>query len=60
MSIFNIKEKKALQAKIDQRTSGDLATAKANMDAAIAPLQKQIDEATKRITEIDAELTKDR
>ena len=60
LSIFNIKEKKALQAKIDQRTSGDLATAKANMDAAIAPLQKQIDETTKRITEIDAELTKDR
>lgn len=60
LGLFKGKEKKVLQEQIDALTSGDLEKAKANKEAAVAPIQAQIDAANARIAEIDAELTKER
>lgn len=60
LGLFKGKEKKALQEQIDNLVSGDLEKAKASREAAVSPIQAQIDVANARIAEIDEELTKDR
>lgn len=60
LGLFKVKEKKALQEQIDNLASGDLERAKASKEAAVLPIQAQIDAANARIAEIDEELTKER
>ena len=60
LGLFKGKEKKALQEQIDSLASGDLEKAKASREAAVSPIQTQIDAANARIAEIDEELTKER
>ena len=60
LGFFKVKEKKAIQEQIDKLASDDLEKAKASREAAILPIQAQVDAATTRIAEIDEELTKER
>lgn len=60
LGLFKGQEKKALQAQIDSLTSEDLAKAQKSKEAAIAPIQVQIDAAYERIAVIDEELSKER
>ena len=59
LGLFKGKEKKALQEQIASLNARLMAanTAKSN---AVEPIRVEIDELSKRIREIDAELTKDR
>ena len=60
LGIFKRKERKELQEQIDSLVSGDLEKATASREAAVSPIQAQIDAAYARIEEIDKELTKER
>ena len=55
---FKGKEKKALQEQISL-AYGDLEKVKPSREAAVSPIQAQIDAANARIAEIDKELTKE-
>ncbi len=59
LGIFKGKEKKALQEQING-LNDRLATAKAEKDSAVAPIQTEINDLNKRIQEIETELSKDR
>lgn len=59
LGIFKGKEKKALQEQING-LNDRLATAKAEKDSAVAPIQTEINDLNKRIQEIETELCKDR
>ncbi len=59
LGLFKGKEKKALQEQISL-AYGDLEKAKPSREAAVSPIQAQIDAANARIAEIDKELTKER
>lgn len=58
LGLFKGKEKKALQEQISL-AYGDLEKAKPSREAAVSPIQAQIDAANARIAEIDKELTKE-
>lgn len=60
LGFFKVKEKKVIQEQINNLASDDLEKAKASREAAVLPIQAQIDAATVRIAEIDEELTKER
>ena len=59
LGLFKGKEKKALQEQISL-AYGDLEKVKPSREAAVSPIQAQIDAANARIAEIDKELTKER
>ncbi len=59
LGLFKGKEKKSLQAQIDNLTPS-LSSAKNARDKAVAPIQAEITKMQNRIKEIDTELTKDR
>ena len=59
LGIFKGKEKKALQAQIDD-LNGKLSDAKKAKDVAVAPINESMAKLQARISEIDTELTKDR
>lgn len=58
LGLFKGKEKKALQEQISL-AYGDLEKVKPSREAAVSPIQAQIDAANARIAEIDKELTKE-
>ena len=58
LDLFKGKEKKALQEQISL-AYGDLEKVKPSREAAVSPIQAQIDAANARIAEIDKELTKE-
>ena len=60
LGFFKVKEKKVIQEQINNLASDNLEKAKASREAAVLPIQAQIDAATVRIAEIDEELTKER
>lgn len=59
LGLFNGKEKKAIQAQIDD-LAHRVTDAKKAFETAVAPYNESIDKLKVRIAEIDAELTKDR
>lgn len=59
LGLFKGKEKKAIQEQIDALNSR-LSEAKRAKDAAVAPINEEIAKLNNRISEIDAEFTKDR
>ena len=59
LGLFKGKEKKALQAQIDD-LNGKLSDAKKAKDVAVAPINESMAKLQARISEIDTELTKDR
>ena len=59
LGLFKGKEKKALQAQIDD-LNGKLSDAKKAKDIAVAPINESMAKLQARISEIDTELTKDR
>ena len=59
LGLFKVKEKKELQARIDE-TNSEIVKISNQKQAAIDKIQSEIDSLSLRIKEIDSELTKDR